>query len=248
MKLWKIPQRREVKKTMKHKIKGDITSWNGSIYDFNSKMRNVKDDEDIELEINSYGGDVFAGIDIMNTLRGHKGNVTITITGIAASAASIIAMGANKIKMYANTQLMVHNAWTMVAGNAKQLRKVADDLDSIGESVLASYTHRVDAKTVKKLLDEETYLSAAKAKELGFIDEIVEGTAEAVESEVFQDKATEFNSSLKLDGPEQTEYITKSELKTYFDELKETFQNTQKDDKTLETPAPVAASKRRVIF
>jgi len=233
---------------MKHKIKGDITSWNGSIYDFNSKMRNVKDDEDIELEINSYGGDVFAGIDIMNTLRGHKGNVTITITGIAASAASIIAMGANKIKMYANTQLMVHNAWTMVAGNAKQLRKVADDLDSIGESVLASYTHRVDAKTVKKLLDEETYLSAAKAKELGFIDEIVEGTAEAVESEVFQDKATEFNSSLKLDGPEQTEYITKSELKTYFDELKKTFQNTQKDDKTLETPAPVAASKRRVIF
>lgn len=233
---------------MKHKIKGDITSWNGSIYDFNSKMRNVKDDEDIELEINSYGGDVFAGIDIMNTLRGHKGNVTITITGIAASAASIIAMGANKIKMYANTQLMVHNAWTMVAGNAKQLRKVADDLDSIGESVLASYTHRVDAKTVKKLLDEETYLSAAKAKELGFIDEIVEGTAEAVESEVFQDKATEFNSSLKLDGPEQTEYITKTELKTYFDELKKTFQNTQKDDKTLETSAPVAASKRRVIF
>lgn len=233
---------------MKHKIKGDITSWNGSIYDFNSKMRNVKDDEDIELEINSYGGDVFAGIDIMNTLRGHKGNVTITITGIAASAASIIAMGANKIKMYANTQLMVHNAWTMVAGNAKQLRKVADDLDSIGESVLASYTHRVDAKTVKKLLDEETYLSAAKAKELGFIDEIVEGTAEAVESEVFQDKATEFNNALGSNESKENEYITKNELKAYFDELKGTIQNTQKDDKTLETPAPVAASKRRVIF
>jgi len=233
---------------MKHKIKGDITSWNGSIYDFNSKMRNVKDDEDIELEINSYGGDVFAGIDIMNTLRGHKGNVTITITGIAASAASIIAMGANKIKMYANTQLMVHNAWTMVAGNAKQLRKVADDLDSIGESVLASYTHRVDAKTVKKLLDEETYLSAAKAKELGFIDEIVEGTAEAVESEVFQDKATEFNNALGSNDSKENEYITKNELKAYFDELKGTIQNTQKDDKTLETPAPVAASKRRVIF
>lgn len=233
---------------MKHKIKGDITSWNGSIYDFNSKMRNVKDDEDIELEINSYGGDVFAGIDIMNTLRGHKGNVTITITGIAASAASIIAMGANKIKMYANTQLMVHNAWTMVAGNAKQLRKVADDLDSIGESVLASYTHRVDAKTVKKLLDEETYLSAAKAKELGFIDEIVEGTAEAVESEVFQDKATEFNNALGSNDSKENEYITKNELKAYFDELKGTIQNTQKDDKTLETPAPVTASKRRVIF
>lgn len=108
---------------MKHKITGDISSWNGTIYDFKNKMRNIKADEDIELEINSYGGDVFAGIDIMNTLRAHKGNVTLTITGIAASAASIIAMGADKIRMFSNTQLMIHNAWTIVAGNAKELRK-----------------------------------------------------------------------------------------------------------------------------
>ncbi len=136
---------------MKHRIKGDIISWNSSIWDFNYKMKSIKEDEDIELEINSYGGDVFLGIDLMNTLRGHAGNVTIIITGIAASAASIIAMGANTIKMYSNTQLMVHNAWTYAAGNAKELRKVADDLESIGESVLASYTHRVDEAIVKKI-------------------------------------------------------------------------------------------------
>lgn len=181
---------------MKHKIKGDIISWNSSIWDFNYKMRNVKEDEDIELEINSYGGDVFAGIDIMNTLRGHKGKVTVIITGIAASAASIICMGADVIRMYSNTQLMLHNAWTIVAGNAKQLRKAADDLDVVGESVLASYTHRIDAKVAKKLLDEETYLSAAKAKELGLIDEIVDSTPEEVESEIFQDKAQEFNNKI----------------------------------------------------
>ena len=182
---------------MKHKIKGDIISWNSSIWDFNYKMKSIKEDEDIELEINSYGGDVFAGIDIMNTLRGHKGNVTITITGIAASAASIICMGANKLKAYSNTQLMLHNAWTFAQGNAKELRKVANDLDSIGESVLASYTHRIAENKAKKLLDEETYLSAKKALEMGLIDEIVDAEPEEVESTIFENKALEFNNSIK---------------------------------------------------
>lgn len=181
---------------MKHKIKGDITSWNSTIYDFNHKMRNVKEDEDITLEVNSYGGDVFLGIDIMNTLRAHKGTVTVIVTGIAASACSIMAMGADIVKMYSNTQLMIHHAWTYAAGNAKQLRKIADDLESIGESVLASYTHRVDEEIVKQLLDEEKYMSAKVAKEYGFIDEIIDGNAEEVESEMFSNKAQEFNNSL----------------------------------------------------
>ena len=184
---------------MKHKIKGDIISWNSSIWDFNQKMKSIKEDEDITLEINSYGGDVFLGIDIMNTLRSHKGNVTVVITGIAASAASVIAMGADVIKMYSNTQMMIHNAWTFAVGNAKELRKVADDLDSIGESVLASYTHRVDAKTVKELLEDETYMSASKAKDYGFIDEIVDDNAEEVESEMFASEAKEFNSSISTE-------------------------------------------------
>ncbi|MEK5207488.1 head maturation protease, ClpP-related [Psychrobacillus sp. FSL H8-0510] len=182
---------------MKHKIKGDFTSWNSSIYDFNYKMRTIKEDEDIELEINSYGGDVFLGIDLCNTLRAHKGHVTVIIPGIAASAASIGCMGADTIKAYSNSQVMVHNAWTIVAGNAKELRKSANDLDSIGESVLASYTHRVDASVITKLLDDETYLSAAKAKELGLIDEIIDAVdIEEVESELFINKAKEFNNQI----------------------------------------------------
>lgn len=182
---------------MKHKIKGDIISWNSSIWEFNNMMKNVKEDEDIELEINSYGGDVFLGIDIMNTLRGHKGKVTATITGIAASAASVIVMGADEIKAYGNTQLMLHNAWTIAMGNSKELRKVADDLESVNESVLASYTHRLDADKAKKLLDDETYLSAKKALELGLIDGIIESEAEQVESKIFENKAKEFNNLIK---------------------------------------------------
>jgi ATP-dependent Clp protease, protease subunit len=228
---------------VKHKIKGDIISWNSSIWDFNYLMKSVKEDEDIELEINSYGGDVFLGIDICNTLRSHKGNVTVTITGIAASAASIICMGADKIKAYSNTQMMVHNAWTIVAGNAKELRKAAEDLESIGESVLASYTHRIDADTVKKLLDEETYLSASKAVEYGLIDEVVDAQPEQVESEVFQNKAKEFNNQIVALQQQQPiaagTQQTQPNIEEMFAELKneiEQLKNQQKEPEQVPSP------------
>ena len=230
---------------MKHKIKGDIISWNSSIWDFNQKMKSIKEDEDITLEINSYGGDVFLGIDIMNTLRSHEGKVTVIITGIAASAASVIAMGADKIKMYSNTQMMIHNAWTFAMGNAKELRKVADDLDSIGESVLASYTHRVDADTVTKLLDDETYMSAKKAKELGFIDSIIDEKAEEVESEMFSNKAQEFNANITSEETGSLEgklVLLESEVERLREELK---QNKQEPK---EEPQQQIAAKRKGFF
>lgn len=229
---------------MKHKIKGDIISWNSSIWDFNYKMKSIKEDEDIELEINSYGGDVFAGIDIMNTLRGHKGNVTITITGIAASAASIICMGADTLKAYSNTQLMLHNAWTYAQGNAKRLRKIADDLDSIGESVLASYTHRIAENKAKKLLDEETYLSAKKALEMGLIDEIVDAEPEEVESAIFENKAKEFNNSIKQQDNPSHDIEKIVELVV----AKITPQLQQQQNPEKEPEKPVAAQKRKGFF
>ena len=235
---------------MKHKIKGDIIPWNSSIYEFNYKMRFVKEDEDITLEINSYGGDVFAGIDIMNTLRGHKGNVTVVITGIAASAASVIAMGADTIKMYSNTQMMIHNAWTVVAGNAKVLRKRADDLDSIGESVLTCYTHRVDEETVKTLLDEETYMSAKKAKEYGFIDEILNEKAEEVESEMFANEASKFNANIKNEEPTKTVKIDvdTGPIKDLLDQMQAQIDELTKNQTKEEPGQQQVAAKRRGFF
>jgi ATP-dependent Clp protease, protease subunit len=211
---------------MKHKISGDLTSWNYSVYEFNEKMNQIADDEDIVLEMNSYGGDVFLGIDICNTLRTHPGPVTAVVTGIAASAASIAIMGADKIRAYSNTQIMVHHAWTIVAGNASELRKAADDLDSIGESVLASYTGRIDESQVKELLDAETFLSASKAKDIGLIDEIIDSAnAEEVKSEIFQDKIKEFNDLIKgkqnidiaaaMKNPLELERMIKNMIETY---------------------------------
>ncbi|PFJ07580.1 hypothetical protein COI88_02010 [Bacillus cereus] len=237
---------------MKHKIKGDIISWNSSIWDFNYRMKSIKEDEDIELEINSYGGDVFMGIDICNTLRGHKGNVTVVITGIAASAASIICMGADTVKAYSNTQMMVHNAWTIVAGNAKELRKAADDLESIGESVLASYTHRIDAKTAKKLLAEETYLSATKGVELGLIDEIIDSIPEEVESEIFQNQAKEFNNKIvafKQTSADVTTSINEESVQQMLSELRSEIEQLKNQNKPKEpTPTPVKNSGIKGLF
>jgi ATP-dependent Clp protease, protease subunit len=235
---------------VKHKIKGDIISWNSSIYEFNNLMKSVKEDEDINLEINSYGGDVFLGIDLCNTLRGHKGEVTVTITGIAASAASVIAMGADKIRIYDNAQMMIHNAWTIAMGNSKELRKVTEDLESINESVLASYTSRLDADTAKKLLDDETYLSAKKAKEYGLVDEVIGGEAEKVESKIFENKAKEFNNKISTSSQSQPIVATikmDDEFKRMFDSLKneiEQLKNSQKEP----TPEPVKYSALSKAF
>lgn len=224
---------------MKHKIKGDIISWNSSIYEFNNLMRNIKEDEDIDLEINSYGGDVFMGIDIMNTLRGHKGKVSVTITGIAASAASVIVMGADTIKAYGNTQLMLHNAWTYAMGNAKELRKIADDLESVNESVLASYTHRIDADQAKKLLDNETYLSASKALELGLIDEIIDSEPEEVESKIFENKAKEFNNKIQKPSFVAAVNVNTDTIEQMISELRNEIEQLKNQTKKEPTPKPV---------
>lgn len=213
---------------MKHKIKGDIINWNSTIWDFNQKMKSIKEDEDIDLEINSYGGDMFLGIDIMNTLRSHQGKVTITVTGIAASAASLICMGADVIRMFSNTQLMLHQPWTFAIGNAKELRKIADDLESAEESVLASYTHRIDADTAKKLLDDETYLTAKKAKEIGLIDEIIDAEPEMVESKIFENKAREFNNQIKPNSQPIEPTINEDTIKQMLEQFKTELKNELK--------------------
>ncbi|WP_096269499.1 head maturation protease, ClpP-related [Paucisalibacillus globulus] len=226
---------------MKHKIKGDIISWNSSIWDFNYKMKSIKEDEDIELAINSYGGDMFLGIDIGNTLKEHKGFVTVVITGIAASAAGVIAMGANKIKMYSNTQFMLHEPWTIARGNSKQLRKVADDLEKHNHSALKSYTHRVDEDTVKKLMEKESYLTAEEALQYGFIDEIIDGEPEKVESQLFQNKAMEFNNKIISSPPaaaSSIESLDADMIKSMFEEMEKKLINKLKPKEPEQEPVP----------
>ena len=131
---------------------------------------------EINVHINSYGGEVFAGFAIYNTLKQHKAKINVYIDGIAASAASIIAMAGDKIFMPKTSLMMIHYNWSYVVGNAKELRKTAEDMDKIDKAIKTSYIDRIkiDEKELAKLLDEETLLSADECIEKGFADEIVE--------------------------------------------------------------------------
>lgn len=130
----------------------------------------------INLHINSYGGSAFDGIAIHNLLKQHSATVNVYVDGIAASAASVIAMAGDKIFMPANTMLMIHRASSWARGNADELRKEAEALDKLDISVQASYRGRFIGtdEELHTLLSVDTYLPAAEAKALGFCDEILE--------------------------------------------------------------------------
>lgn len=129
---------------------------------------------EINVHINSYGGDLFEGIAIKNFLLNRPEKINVYIDGIAASAASVIAMAGDHIVMPSDAQMMIHNPWTYTMGNAKELRKTADDLDKAQTSLEKSYMNRFKGTEdeLKTLLDEETYLTADEAVLFGLADKI----------------------------------------------------------------------------
>ena len=144
---------------------------------FNDELNALGDGiENITLRINSPGGDVFDGIAIHNAVKNHKATVTAHVDGIAASAASFIAMAADKIVMPSNSFMLVHGASGFSWGQADDLRATADDLDRIDKSLTATYAARsgkTNAK-VKALMKEDRLMDAAETKEFGLCDEVTE--------------------------------------------------------------------------
>ncbi|WP_416808871.1 head maturation protease, ClpP-related [Bacillus thuringiensis] len=142
------------------------------------------DADEIELHIHSGGGDAFEGIAICNYLRSHKASVTAVVDGLAASAASLIAMGADKIIMPSNTTMMVHRASTYAYGNADSLEKQAKMLRDVDDALIQTYRNRFNGEfhELEALLDNETYMTAETAKSYGFVDEISDAI-ESVDSE-----------------------------------------------------------------
>lgn len=130
------------------------------------------DASEILLRINSPGGNVFDGIAIYNDLLEHPARVSVEITGIAASIASIIAMAGDDIAIAENGFMMIHNAWTIALGDQHDMRAVAEVLARIDGSLAATYAARsgTAAEDVAKMMDEETWLTAAEAVEEKFAD------------------------------------------------------------------------------
>ena len=193
---------------MKFTINGDITPWNEDIIHFQNSMKNIEEDEPIEIYTNSYGGDAFLGLEIANTLKAHKGKTTVTVTGIAASAASLYTAAADTIRMYASSQIMVHEPWTVAMGSSSLLRKSANQLDKVGESIIAAYSHRIEPVLAKQLVDDETYLTAKEAKRHGMCDEILDEKIKAVASIAFKDAAEQFNNRHMVETPKNAKALT----------------------------------------
>lgn len=132
--------------------------------------------ESIQVEINSPGGDVFAGFEIYNMLRSHNGSVRVRVVGMAASAASIVAMAASKgeLAMCEASMMMIHNPWTWTAGNSEELREQADVLDMIRDVMVDVYMNRFSGEQadLEGMLSRETWLTPARAMEHGLCDEI----------------------------------------------------------------------------
>jgi ATP-dependent protease ClpP protease subunit len=154
-----------------------IGGWGISARDFRDDLARLGEVKQINLSINSPGGDVFDGVAIANMLARHPASVTATVDGLAASIASVIAMAADKVRMPENAMMMVHNPASLLLGvfNSAEMRQEADLLDKIQQSIATSYVAKtgLSAEEVTQLLDATTWLSAQEAKDKGFADEVL---------------------------------------------------------------------------
>jgi ATP-dependent Clp protease, protease subunit len=156
-------------------IYDEIGGWGVSLQAFASQL--PAEGQDVSVRVSSPGGDVFAGIAMASLLRSR--NATVYIDGLAASAASLLAMGGKKVVMAQGSMLMVHNPWAMVAGDQNQLSKEASVLAQIAESAAQMYAQKTGktAEEMRALMDAETWLTADEALAMGFADSIEQGLA-----------------------------------------------------------------------
>lgn len=168
----------------------DIGAYGVSAKSFLNDLRTVTTDE-VDVEINSPGGDVFAGLAIYNGLRASGKKINVKVLGLAASAASLIAMAGDTIEMPENAFLMVHNPWGFAMGGADEMRNTADVLDKIGMSLVSTYAKRTgksDAE-IAALLDAETWMTAQEAVDAGFATSVT--AALAVKASYSEDRLPE---------------------------------------------------------
>lgn len=195
---WELKQSTNDNSTLEMYIYGDVQ---GDYFDwwewqqiesetsanyFRNELAQYSDINNINLYVNSYGGSVFEAMSIRNQLKRHSAFVTGYVDGFACSAASFILTGCDKVIMYSNTMQMIHNMWNVVAGNANQLRKAADDLDVIMQGNRQAYLEKSNGKITEdkliELLDSDTWLTASECIEYGLADEIISKEVDLTEA------------------------------------------------------------------
>lgn len=191
-----------------------------------NQLSEMKDEDEIIVNINSNGGDVFSGVAIYNMLRRQDAHITVNVDGLAASIASVIAMAGDTINMPNNAVMMIHNAWTQVTGDSKAFKKQADSLERINSVVFNSYVDKnpdIDHALLRQYMDEETWFTANDAKEVGLIDNITKSTRVAAAATSTMLGGEHFMSKYRNEGteqPEKTEEPTADDVMAILQEIK----------------------------
>jgi ATP-dependent protease ClpP protease subunit len=149
-----------------------------------SQLRAIGD-RPVEIQINSPGGDMFEGIAIYNVLREHPQEITVKIMGMAASAASIIAMAGDNIQIGAASFIMIHNCWVLAIGNRHDMAETAEWLAPFDQAMVDLYAARSgqDPKDIAKWMDAETFMSGSQAIDRGFADALLAADAMTTDEE-----------------------------------------------------------------
>ena len=209
-------------------IKGDIVDndwgriyeWIGWDYMSPKKMENelkLADGDGVVFLIHSGGGSVFDGYDIFNAIKDYKGKTTAKIVGLAASAASFIAMAANKVQACALSQMMIHRAANGNQGNAPSHHANGDFLEGVDRTIVKAYTMR-NGKTDEEmieLMDKTTWLTPTQALENGIVDEIVNDTVEKplIINALEDSKQTIMSKLFKVDNMDELKMLLNKQMK-----------------------------------
>lgn len=166
------------------KAAGDVTElmlydeigfWGVTAKQFNEALAGITTPK-VLLRINSPGGDVFDGYAMFNALKAHKSQIAVVVDGLAASAASFVALAGDTLTMADPAMLMIHRAWTLAIGNVNDLKQTADLLAKVDQQIADVYAGATGkpAADMLALMDAETWLTAQEAADLGFVDEITQ--------------------------------------------------------------------------
>jgi len=171
---WKVENSTEIDEEI---LLYDIIGWPfNDAFEVVNYLRSVKN-KDIRLKINTPGGDFFDGLAIYAALIEHGGNVTTQIDSLAASIGSVIALGGKERQAYKSAMMMIHDPWTIAAGNQYDFRELADVLKKISGNLIDIYADKsnIGKRDIKTMMKDETWFTAEEMKENGFIDTIIEG-------------------------------------------------------------------------
>ena len=196
--------------------------WTGSGVTANrisAALRSIGN-KDITVRINSPGGDMFEGIAIYNLLRAHPARVTVEVLGWAASAASVIAMAGDEIRMGLGSFMMVHNAWGVVIGNCHDMRDAATLFDRFDAAIADIYQARTSMKRadIEQLMDAETFMSAAQTVEYGFAD-VVDDAQIHAETNASAQVRPEIQARRRIDAALAKQGVSRTERRKMFNQI-----------------------------